>query len=194
MPLHSLAPGYAKIHYTIESGSVLEHVMTLPLKITLLDGDTTEVGRKGDIDILWDDAVAEYVTPLADLFAITGTEFVRADLFSQADADSPPIYEATTDLSGFAGTSNGAIAVAQQDVYTFKSQNGGGIRVTLLEDTQGVNNHRAYGALGVVPKAFVDYLLGATSCYYARDNGFPQVFLFQTTKENDKLRRIRFNL
>ena len=196
MPLNSLAPGYAKLFTDVVINAVtMTHVMTVPMNVVLPNLlDTTVRLKDGTIDE-WSSVIDQLVLVLKALYnnAAGAATITHADMYSQADANSEPQFEGTYPIL-VAGTSANTTVFAGMATFSFKSVSGGNARVVPMETGAANNVHLPYASLGTAAQAFIDYLTGTISGWYARDNSYLGTFLFLTTKTNDPVRKRRLQL
>lgn len=195
MTQYSLAPGYVKLHYTTVVSSVsMSHVMVLPILPSVLDGDDTLLIRKGAAAQLWSTCVDDFVAVLKAIMSAAGLSTIDfADLFSQADVDTAPVFE-SSHLIGVAGTGGSATQTNGQDTMSFRTSQGNKFNLRIIESINNPNVHQPYSILSTANKAIVDLLLGDDGFVVGRDGAYPSVFLFHTTKYNDVIRRKRLGL
>lgn len=183
----SMYPGYCKLKYT--RGSV-PHRQILPVYWAgaPTPGSEPTLTLKNASTVAADTAIAAYVAAIKPQFH-SGVTFVEAEWWRMDSEISDPYYLWTTSLN-VAGTSGGTTQVAGQAVFTFRSQNGGILRLYYMETTDTPNTvvNPPYGA-GTITKAVADYVTAGTSWITARDNGFLVAPIRKLTKTNDKLRK-----
>jgi hypothetical protein len=88
-----------------------------------------------------------------------------------------------------AGSNAAALNPAHQSILSFRSGNGGIMYVNLVDDattglTRTSNPPNAAG--GIAPQ-LANYMLGANSCWLARDNGFPIASLNYLGGQNEAI-------
>lgn len=76
----------------------------------------------------------------------------------------------------------------------FRTKEGGTMRITLQEATQAVGSPVAYGDLGAVRQALVDYVeLVAEGAYFlGRDTSYPLAFTRMFPGQNEAIFKKRF--
>lgn len=191
MAVHSLAPGFIEVQYTFSN---LLHKMRIPVipSVGWATGVQPNLVRKNGADVLMGVAVDELVVLLRPLFANT-TEFTKAEAWFYPTGANDPIWVYTHAI-GLTGTNAGANVASSQIVISFRSLVGGIAKLYLMEGvfTPNVRNSYPFGA-GPTTN-LTNYMIGATSWWYARDNGALIVPLWSSSKTNDKLRKIRLNM
>lgn len=191
MPVHSLSPGFVELQYTYLG---LLHKMRIP--VTPAVGWTTSVEpdlvRKSGAVVDMSTAVDELIVLLRPLFQNT-TEFTKAEAWFYPGGASDPIWVYTYAI-GLLGSNAGTNVQSSQSVVSFRSSIGGIAKLYLLEGVfvANVRNSYPFGAGNITN--LTNYMIGATSWWYARDNGSLVVPIWNTSKTNDKIRKIRLNM
>lgn len=88
-----------------------------------------------------------------------------------------------------AGTSGSDARRAFEDIYTFRSTNGGILKIHDLDCANSDYLQEPYASMTTVQKDFVDYVLSSTSWLIARDDGYPYSFLKVSNGLNNALER-----
>lgn len=193
MARNALVPGFIRLYYTTVVSSIpLTHVMNLGVASPNFAVSPPTVQKKDTTTINWTAAVDALVLVLKPLFQST-TTFSLAELYQQVDVNSAPVLKANYNPAAV-GTGGATTTRAGQVVFTCKSANGSLLRLTLLESNVAVDLRQPYASMTASEKALIDYVTGATTWIYTRGNSFPLVMSFKTSKENDKLRKLRLNL
>lgn len=190
MARNSLAPGYVVIHYTVAG---LEHTQTLPVFPVMPAGTGTLLFSKGGSSIAWVTAITAYLNASKGLFSSADATLDFADLFTQADEFSAPVFQDTHSFA-IAGTNATATTESGQAVFGWRTQNGGRGKSQWMETAFPDDFIQVPASYGTDAATFATYVLGATSIVYARDGSFMSSGIRLITKENDKLRKIRLNL
>lgn len=196
MALHSLAPGFIRIHYAVLIGTALVgHTLTVGIKAGVWDGDDSLIDTPNVANVGWHDAVDDLVAVIRPRFSNTAGEatIVDAVLYEQDTADDEPIFVAEYPLA-VAGSGSGSSSKAVQELYTFRSTEGEIIKLTLCETIAVANAYVVYAGMNASEKAVVDYAIGGSSMIYGRGNAFPNASLHLSIKTNDKLRKIRYGV
>lgn len=182
-----LTPSFIKLHYESTLGP---HVMTIPVNLVAggPPGGTFELFTKDNSQINWITGLTAYVTVLKANFHST-TTFQFAELYSQGGIAVQPVFLDSTVVS-VPGTAVGATVAASQAVFSIRSDLGGKAFVYMMDATHGPNlKHKAptYGAANLL--GVVNYLIGSSSIFLCRDNGYPVAVTKVLTKTNDALRK-----
>ena len=90
------------------------------------------------------------------------------------------------------GTSAGTAQAAGQDIFTFRSQEGGILKLNVMEGIHAAGSPIAYAGLDAFSSALVDFVLdgdGATfsAPFLARDTSYPFSFIKEYPGQNEKL-------
>lgn len=182
-----ISPSWVKIYYESVHGP---HTMTIPVNLVAagIPGGTFELFDKSNAQVNWITAVTAFITVLKAC-APTATTFQYMELWSQPTPASNPQFLDTAVL-GIAGTGGATTIQASQTVWSIRSDMGGKAFVYLMDAIYAVNlKHKApaYGNAALL--AMVNYLIGNTSIFLCRDNGYPVTVTKVITKTNDALRR-----
>jgi hypothetical protein len=136
------------------------------------------------------DAVDDWIALLVPLFSTTST-FVEAVLWRY----EPESFDRTFITSyaiGEDGTNAGAFAPAKYRKFSFRTQGGGILYVTLLESIVDGNLQETYPFASGASNAIANYVVAATSWIYARDNTYPISPLRLSDGQNEVLFRKRY--
>lgn len=193
MVKNSLAPGFVRIFYqTVYATVPMVHRQTIPCLPSPGTLGGWEVARRNGSLANWNTAVLELVTVMKAIMHTSST-FQYAELWTQADENSEPVYRENYDITVAGSSATGTVRAVQR-VLSFRSTENGRMKLTLLETIQPPDQRAAYSGLGSQDKAIVDYMLDPACWVVARDGGYANTFAFATSKTNDALRRHRLNL
>lgn len=186
MSLNCLAPGFIKLFYNSNGHNHTQVVCVSPANSTGSILNTRSAGTQA-FDAAIDTIVANFKTMLK-----TTDEYFGSELYTQADCDSLPVFQFAYDLGGpVAGTATGTTVPWQQLAMTYRTTDGGKMRLIFLEGAVEVNDVKNpitdYATGGI--KTVNDYLFFSGSVVTARDNSFPAFPLNVVTKVNDTLRK-----
>jgi len=117
-------------------------------------------------------AVDAYINVLRPILSAADSDVVRAELWVYATESFDASYVTVYDI-GLAGTSASAAVPAGQLIYTFRTIEGGFMRLSIMESISaiGVSQFAPYGA--GVNKDYTDYVTGAANWILARDTSYP---------------------
>lgn len=93
-----------------------------------------------------------------------------------------------------AGTSSGAAVLANQDTLSFRSANGGIMKVTMMESSFQTNNVVTLipNASGNTVQKIAAYVLSSVGWLLARDDGFPFAAYQHTSGQNEAIYKKRY--
>lgn len=184
------------------TGVVLPHIQRLNIALveTAAQGDTFAnyniKDKDGDTTVDLATVVEDYLTIFNDLF-ISDMDIISVELWKYP---TPQSYDAVF-WSSYVPTANvgtGVVASqsAGQDIYSFRTQEGGTMKLSLMEDQTVPGAPVPYASLGAKPKALVDYVLGGDGSTYnapflGRDTSYPFSFNRQFPGRNEKLWKTR---
>lgn len=151
--------------------------------------DITVETRSG-ANIALDVAVDQWVNLLQPNFH-TSSEFVLAELWKYTpdtfDASFISAYEIVE-----VGTSVGATVVAGQAILSFRTVNGGIMRLNLMESIHAVGQQQTFPTSVVVINDIADAIVASTNEWYARDNSYPISRYKFSPGQNEALFKRRF--
>jgi hypothetical protein len=180
-----LAPGFIRLFYTSNSHP---HVQVIPVSPSGSGGSIQLTQKNGSL-VDWDTAMISYVA-LARAIFHTADTFDSAEIFTQADCDSAPVFQDNMTFSGINGTQTPADVPWSQDVMTFRTVGGGRAKLQFMETVYAVDLHVPIpGGSGSETDAIAAFATGSTSFITGRDNTYLAAPLNQTTKTNDQLRK-----
>lgn len=188
-------PGPYFIEITYET-SGLNHKMGFSCQVS----GTPVVGTSSDlIDILQRDAttvtltnaVNDFVDLLKPMFQ-TVTTFIDFTLWQYVTGTLERNFVSTGAL-GVAGTSAGSAQTAHQATSTFRTQNGGILKLVMLESIFSDNDVVALSSVSnTALLAISAFIVSTDSWLYARDNSYPIAPLNFSGGQNEALFRKRY--
>lgn len=140
------------------------------------DGDTTT-----DLQLIVDSWYSLFAEKLA---AADGT-IDRAELWKINPDSFDGIFYSSYSI-GAAGTAATPTQDAGQQVFTFRTQEGGIFRFDVIDGVQPQGPSLPYASLGVADKALVDSVLSDNNCWLARDTSYPVSFLFMHPGQSER--------
>lgn len=184
MTLNFPGPQQLRIFYTIDAESLgaLQHVMQLnfisavtPLTpgTAFVDIDVVKAGSgQSHLEVTTDDLVVLLKALLAADDATI--DYAECWQFDVGTFDATYISSYTI---GVAGTAVVAATAAAEAIYSFRSQEGGNMRVVLMELSTPPGASLGYSDLNAANQAWVDHFKHATLApYVARDTSYPIAF------------------
>lgn len=186
MAINSLYPSFISIFY---STPVHVHKMTLPVRAYQGVGGVWFCEKKGGgFDAEWSVELGDFVTVLKPILSV-GANISRAELWTYPSETADPVFREAFDINQ-EGTNGAATLPYGQDVFSFRSENGGVAKIYVMEPAGTNPNVRLlppYGA-GIVTD-LAGYVIGDSSIIIARDGGFLIAPIAYTVKTNDRLRK-----
>lgn len=198
MAVNFPGPYTVRIFYTVDvaGNGVLVHRQELNVRIQ----GTPEPGTAfGDIDVLrrddtdWplDGEIDDWVALLADVYNSANTEFTHAELWKYDPLSFDANFVSTYPLA-VVGTSGSGNAQAGQVIYTFRTQEGGIMKITLMEAAVAAGNPLGYSSISAAQQAIVDAVQYGSSPWLARDTSYPFAFIRQFGGQNEATFKKRF--
>lgn len=202
MALNYPGPFEARIFYTtsVTPGGAIQHVMKLnfthPVGQTIAPGQsfgTIGVQIRSGIPVTLAAAVDGLVTVLQPLYSQTQATFD----FAECWAYEPESFDATF-ISAYAiglpgtNTSPNNVHAAGHDIWVFRTQEGGIMKLNLMENASGLALPQTYADLGGVTLAIADYFLSSNIWTLARDTSYPIALKGRFPGENEALFKRRY--
>jgi hypothetical protein len=200
MTVNFPGPYELRIIYTCNAtpGGILTHQHRLNVDV---DG-TPDVGEDfANIDIvtradgnhILSVVVENYVALLAPFFNSTATTFTIAELWKYEAGTFNADYVSTYEIDE-PGTSASSLQKASEAIFTFRTLEGGIMKLVLLDGVFAPDVPKVYADMGSDAQDLVDYVVDAVSArFLGRDTSYPAVFLrlFNGQNENVFKRRYR---
>lgn len=202
MALNFPGPFEARIFYTVSNtiGGPIQHVMKLnfthPVGQTIAPGQsfgTIGVQIRQGIPVTLANAVDGLIAVLQPLYDVDDSTFDFAECWEY----EPGTFDATFISSyniGLAGSNSapGESIAAAQDIHVFRTQEGGIMKVNLMESKTGSTLPRSYAQLAPAHKTMVDYFLSDNIWTLARDTSYPLAYKSQFPGQNEALFKRRY--
>ena len=199
MAVNYPGPYQVRIHYEVNPNGdgILEHVIQLnvDLEVDPTPGDPFSLMSAlrrdtGGIDL--DVATAAFVNVAEDLFDTGEGSFTYAELWKYTPDTFLASYVSSLDLS-LPFTGLGTSYTAGQDIYTFRTLEGGIMRVELHENLASPGPAVAYADLAADPKALADYFItNNTGVWLARDTSYPFLCLRESPGQSEATFKKRY--
>lgn len=192
MAINYPGPYEVEINYTVNS---LDHVMRFNVALASApdvgdDPSTIDVVLRSGANALLSSVVASLMGVLRPVYASTCT-FTSYTLWRYTPNTFERTYITTGDIS-LAGTNAGATTLAGYIMLTFRTQEGGVMRVVLLENVVDQDIKQTYANAGVLFQNIFDYFTASTGWALARDTSYPVVPIFKSGGQNEKTWRQRY--
>jgi len=194
MTINFPGPCVVTIYYTVDG---VEHTInlncvstvdvlpgTVPALIDLVQRNSGNVNLSVAVN-----AFCDVLAPLMD----TGTSFTRYEFFNVAPLSTEKTF-VTQETLVVLGTNVTPYNPGWAGTFSFRTQEGGHMKVVLGEITGSLIGKYQYGDLSVAGKAVVDYIDSGTNWILARDTSYPFGLSHYTLNFNRKLTDKRFNL
>lgn len=90
------------------------------------------------------------------------------------------------------GTNAGSVVLAHYSMYTFRTTEGGIMKLTHLEDVEDSKTQRSYAELGGGEQALIDFIISDQNWLLGYDTSYPIGFIQGSYGENEALFRKRY--
>lgn len=203
MAINFPGPYEIRLFYTVDGtpGGPLQHEQRLNIDVA---GTPTPGSAFVDISVNTSEAltvdldvvVEEWITTLAPLFS-SGVSFDFVELWhyptpQSFDANFVSTYQPTAN----SGSSGSSTQLASQGIYTFRTIEGGIMKVSLMEQVHAPNVRESYSDLTAARQALVDYVLGggaiAGARFLGRDTSYPFAFIAYFPGQNEAIFKNRY--
>jgi len=152
---------------------------------------TISVVKRNTDTVALDVAVDTWVALLQPLFVAAPTAFLYAELWKYDPLSFEASFVSTYDIS-LAGTGGGSVNPGGQAIFTFRTQEGGVMKVSLMETAIASGGSLPYVSLNAAQGALVDTLTNGTTPWLARDTSYPFAFVQMHPGVNEALYKKRF--
>lgn len=177
-------PYQLRLFYTCDPAGVgpMDHVMALNLTLA---ADPAPGTAFADIDVVarivadhpLSTVTDELVGYLADLASLADTTFTHAELWKYEDLTFDATFISTYNVN-VAGTIVADAVGSAQDIYVFRTHEGGLMKVYAQELKSTPGPSITYPNLAQVTQDFVDFFIDDNHSFFlARDTSYPLAFL-----------------
>ena len=203
MAINFPGPYEIRIFYTCTAtpGGALQHEMRLNMQLNADPdpGETFEnisVVTGANLTVDLDVVVEEWLTTLAPVYS-TSTSFDFVELWhyptpQSFESEFVSVYSPTVD----AGSAGGNTVPASQGIYTFRTLEGGIMKVSTMETTHAPAARQTYPNMGGASQDIVDYVLEGGSIagqrFLARDTSYPFASIAYFAGQNEALFKQRY--
>jgi len=184
-------PGPYELRYNyIVSGREHQHRVNLDLEDPPVVGadfdQSTALTRLGTpsastLDVDADD----YIDLIRDEFN-NGVSFTNVELWAYTPLSFESSYVSSLSLA-LSGTTGTSTKPASQEIYVFRTQEGGIMKLTFLDTIQDFGVARPYPDLSSTQAALVDAVLLSSNWILARDTSYPISFIAMYPGQNEAL-------
>jgi hypothetical protein len=138
--------------------------------------------------------VDEWIAILQGLYANTCT-WSDAELWGYNEGTNDAYFISAYTL-GLSGTAGGSNLAAAQSMITFRTQEGGILRVNLMENMLASTQPIPYASMTAAEKALVDFIVDSSGrrCFLGRDTSYPFSVIKWFPGQNEALARKRFRI
>lgn len=177
-------PYQIRYYYTVTPTAhvALQHVLQWNCDIT----GTIPVGtnfniipcvRRQGADTMLDDVITSLNAVFRPMFNSVTTAISHAELWKFDAGTFDGSFVSTEDIS-LAATGAGTDVVWSEQIYTYRSQEGGVMKVHLMEGDNAPGGPLDYADMNAATQAFTDWWTDdATSYSLARDTSYPMAFM-----------------
>lgn len=93
---------------------------------------------------------------------------------------------------GLAGLAAASPVPAGQMIWTFRTLEGGVLRINVMEAARAPGSPVSYPALAATEKALVDFILADDNCFLGRDTSYPFAFMRLNPGQSEALFKRRY--
>lgn len=193
MTMNYPGPYELRIYYNVYTGSItLTHCQRLNVRV---DGTPVPGTPMGDIDFLRRDntpfsatgEIDAWVTLMRARFATHANNVItHAELWKVAPQSFDASFVSTYGIN-VAANGAGNTTIAGQEIYTFRTLEGGIMKLSFMQTGEPVGPPKSYAALIAGQKAIVDAVVNGTSPWLARDTSYPFAFIRMFPGQNEAL-------
>lgn len=193
MSLNYPGPYEVRIFYTVTTGfAIMSHSQRLNVRV---DGTPAPGTPMADIDFLRRDntpfaATSEidaWVALMRARFATHASNVIQyAELWKYEPESFDASFVSTYDIN-LAANGGGTTLIGGQEIYTFRTEEGGIMKLNFMQSTQAEGAPIVYSGLSVNQKAIVDAVRNGTSPWLGRDTSYPFSFIKMYPGRNEAL-------
>jgi hypothetical protein len=192
MTLNFPGPYQVDLHYTIDS---IDHTAKLNCRLLEIPDpgitfDEVHVVTKVSGNTLLDSAVDDLIDLLKLHFA-ADCEFVNAELYACNPWNFDRIWLGSYAI-GVVGTHAGVYSPASEKVHTYRTQEGGILKITLEETTIDFFAKTSLGAASSYEASLRDFIVSDANWILARDTSYPIAALNLLYGQNEVIFRRRY--
>jgi len=183
-------PGPYEIRIFYTAGSI-EHQMNLScnVKYNPQPGDaasTIAVQLADGSDDFMGNVVSAWITLIKTLFAAADVTFDRAELWEYTPGTYVSRYISTYDI-GTAGDSASTTKLASQGIMTFRTTEGGVMKIYFQGTTLAAGPRETYAAAAVVLQDIFDFVISDANWILAKDTSYPVAALAWLPGESEAI-------
>lgn len=125
-----------------------------------------------------------FVGLIRPFFNTANTAFVAAELWKYTPGTFDAEFISSYNI-GLGGNNAAAAVLASQAIYTFRTTEGGTMKITLMESATSQGAKILYSALSAANQALVDFLIAVNAPFLARDTSYPFSFVALYPGQNE---------
>lgn len=154
---------------------------------------TRRIASLDPADDMMDAVVDEWITLIREIYNTTGTQFVRAELWKFDEESFDGVFVTSYDV-GVGGNSASATQGASQTIYTFRTIEGGIMRLSFMETIHAPIAASPLSGLTGATGAIRDFIIGDTNWVLARDTSYPFASMNWSPGQNEAVFKKRYRL
>jgi len=197
MALNFPGPYEARIFYTtVVSSVVLTHSLRLSFVVDPPEPEPGELWsnifmlKRGGTNVELDTTIDALIVLLKALYH-SSSEFEYAELWKYEDQSFDASFVSAYGLS-VVGTSGTATVSAGQNIYSFRTLEGGSMRVNLMESIIPAGGVKGYADCSGAEQALINHFQDATVPWVGRDTSYPFVFTRAFPGQSEALFKKRY--
>lgn len=187
-------PYELRINYTVTNGTiVVPHQQRLNVRCdgSPAPGDlfsTINFLDRSDSSIIANTAVDAWVNLIKIRWvANVANNIVNCELWKYEPESFEGTFISARDIA-VAATGTGTTVAAGQELYTFRTQEGGVMKLSFMQSREAVGAPKSYAALNADQKAIVDYVIDSDDALWlGRDTSYPVAFMRMFPGQNEAL-------
>lgn len=190
-------PYEVRINYTASvSGVIQPHQQRLncnanPAPNVGDDFSTIEIVLRSGVTQNLQLLVDQWITVLRPLYAVGASEFVNAELWQYTPLTTDAQFISAYSI-GLAGTAVGNTFAAGQTQFTFRSQEGGVLRINLMESIIPQGGSRGFAAMTAEQQAISTFVTQSGAPWLARDTSYPFALIAMHPGQNEAVFKNRY--
>jgi hypothetical protein len=192
-------PYQLRVFYNVAPGALADmtHVMNVNIDVTNAPAVGTafaniDVSRRVGVDVDLATVTSELQAVMRPILSLADSLISHAELWKFTAGTFEASYVSTYDIS-LAGLSGSAGREAGQSIYSWRTAEGGVMKIYVMEAVNVDDAQSAYANLGANEADFVDWFHeDATSYALARDTSHPIVFMNLSPGTHEVLFKKRF--
>lgn len=192
-------PYQLRYYYTSAPGLLPQFTHVLQFNIDLTDPPTPgdafldlEVERRVGVPVALNAVSTAFVDVFKAILSLADQEILYAELW----AYTPGTFDAqyiSTETINTAGTNGGSSTAAQQDIWTFRTLEGGIMKIYTQECIDTGVLQDSYSDLDQSEKDFADWFFDDASSYaLGRDTSYPHAFFRRSAGQSEHMFKLRF--